>query len=122
MFTGKCLEPLDFTVRFVGQDQTGGIGNFQGKAIAALLLIRPAHHCKGRAPLRFPDRLHGCHLGGLVLQGIKAVQVADKDLQGGRDGGDPYPYAHDFPGRGAVDVAQGPPGTDPGDQKGTGQH
>ena len=81
MHAFEGVEAQDLAVEFVGQDQAAELGDLHGVVRGARRFVGDAEQGEGRAALGFPDAFHGSDLGGLVLQGVQAVQVADQELQ-----------------------------------------
>jgi hypothetical protein len=88
---GHALQPLHRRVEIVLQDERGELGDFERVFQPLLLIVRNAEKSERsavRVALVMP--LHRHHLGGLVLERVEAMEIADHDLHGRHEGGHPH--------------------------------
>src|SRR5690606_41196724 len=70
-----------YTTLFRSEDETAEQGNLHRVTVGLRLLVRDREKSKRHTAFRFPLRFDRGQLGGLVLQRVQPVQVADHHLQ-----------------------------------------
>ncbi len=81
VFAREILQALDLAVPAVGQVQAAERGDGDLVAVGLGLRIGNREQRGRRVRARLPQSFHCSQLGGLVLQRVQPVQVADHDLQ-----------------------------------------
>ena len=81
MLVAKGVYALHHAVRAVGEVERGQLGDGHFKTVAVRAAVGQGKQHGGRAGLGLPNTLHGGDLGGLVVQGVEAMQITDNDLQ-----------------------------------------